>query len=313
MEIHQLRYAVAVADLGTFTAAARACFVAQPSLSQAVRSLESELRTPLFHRLTTGVTLTAAGEAFVPAARATLRALDTTRAAVDAVSGLRSGHLDLVALPTLAVDPVTPLIGLFRRTYPGVLVRLAQPEDSAAVVAMINAGRAELGLTEAPVSDDRLVMHELGRQDVVAVLPPGSPPRRRLRGSELAALPLVTLPVGTSSRRLLDEALASSPEPVHFAVETEQREALVPLVLAGAGACVLPRPMADDAARRGAVVAPLDPPLTRTLALLHRDAPLSPAARAFVTLTAADAVGVRAPSSPRRRRDRDRSRDVDRG
>jgi DNA-binding transcriptional LysR family regulator len=313
MEIHQLRYAVAVADLGTFTAAARACFVAQPSLSQAVRALETELGSPLFHRLARGVTLTAAGDAFVPAARATLRALDTARAAVDAVTGLRSGHLDLVALPTLAVDPVTPLIGRFRLAYPGVVVRLAQPEDTAAVMAMVSGGRAELGLTEAPVSDDGLVVHPLGQQDVVAVLPPGSPPRRRLRGSELAALPLVSLPVGTSSRRLLDEALASSPQPLQFAVETEQREALVPLVLAGAGACVLPRPMATEAARRGAVVAPLDPPLRRTLALLHRDAPLSPAASAFVTLATADAGGITATSSPTPRRGRGRSRGADPG
>ena len=178
---------------------------------------------------------------------------------------------------------------------------------------MVDGGRAELGLTEAPVSDARLIVHRLGHQDIVAVLPPGSLARRQLRGSDLAALPLVTLPVGTSSRRLLDEALASSPRPVHFAVETEQREALVPLVLAGAGACVLPRPMATEAARRGAVVVPLDPPLRRTLALLHRAAPLSPAAAAFVTLATGEAAGFSArQSSPTPRRGRGRSRDADR-
>src|SRR5215831_13770345 len=113
MELHQLRYALAVVDHGTFTAAAAACFVAQPSLSHAVRALERELGAELFHRVGRRPTLTAAGEAFVPAAREVLRDLETLRAAVAAVSGLVAGHLDLVALPTLAVDPVTPLVGAF--------------------------------------------------------------------------------------------------------------------------------------------------------------------------------------------------------
>jgi DNA-binding transcriptional LysR family regulator len=100
-------------------------------------------------------------------------------------------------------------------------------------------------------------------------------------------MPLVTLPPGTSSRRLLDHALAAAGATPRIAVETDQREALVPLVLAGAGATILPRAMAETARRLGAVVAPLDPPVTRDLALVHRDAPLSPAAAAFVGLALA--------------------------
>src|SRR4051794_38301016 len=110
MEVRQLRYALAVVDEGTFTAAAAACFVAQPSLSQAVAALERELGAALFLRLGRRVALTAAGEAFVPAAREALRAIGTVRADVAAVAGVLAGHLDLVALPTLAVDPVTPLV-----------------------------------------------------------------------------------------------------------------------------------------------------------------------------------------------------------
>src|SRR5262245_43503460 len=103
MELHQLRYALAVVDNGTFTAAAAACFVAQPSLSHAIRSLERELGVELFQRVGRRVRLTAAGEAFVAPAREVLRSLDTLRSDVDAVTGLVAGYLDLVALPTLAV------------------------------------------------------------------------------------------------------------------------------------------------------------------------------------------------------------------
>jgi DNA-binding transcriptional LysR family regulator len=301
MELQQLRYALAVADEGSFTAAARVCFVAQPSLSQAVKTLERELGAPLFHRLGRRVTLTAAGDAFVPAARETLRALDTVRAGVAAVAGLVAGRLDLVALPTLAVDPVAPLVGWFRQAHPQVLVRLLQPDDLAGVVADVRSGAAELGLTEAPLAGERLVVHALGRQDVVAVLPPGSRrPRGALPVARLAELPLVTLLRGTSSRRLLDDAFAAAGVTPAIAVETDQREALVPLVLAGAGATIVPRVMADTARRLGAVVVPLDPPITRVLALVHRAAPLSPAAAAFIATAGALSAPVASlPSPPR--------------
>jgi LysR family transcriptional regulator, carnitine catabolism transcriptional activator len=288
MDLRQLRYAIAVVDAGTFTAAAAACFVAQPSLSQAIATLERELGVTLFERLGRRVALTAAGEAFVPAARQALRAVDTIRADVDAVSGLVAGHLDLVALPTLAVDPVTPLVGAFRRAHPGVVVRLAHPDDTGELLERVRSGASEIGITELPVTADRIVSRALLRQELVAVLPPGTVAPLRMRARELAARPMVTMPVGTSTRDALDAALAGSGGGLEPAVETDQREAIGPLVLAGAGAALLPRPMADVVAAQGGVVVPLDPPLWRDIGIVHRDAPLSPAARAFLELAVGD-------------------------
>ena len=70
-------------------------------------------------------------------------------------------------------------------------------------------------------------------------------------------------------------------------MEVGQREALLPLVPAGAGTSFLPRPLARQAARHGAVVLPLDPPVVRQIGLIHRPSPLAPAARAFLTLAQA--------------------------
>src|SRR4051794_24517982 len=124
MELQQLRYALAVIETGSFTAAARRCFVAQPSLSQSVRNLERELGVDLVERTSRGVTVTSAGAAFAEATRSALRAVENVRTEVDAITGLIAGHLDLVALPTLAVEPITPLVGAFRSAHPGVVVRL---------------------------------------------------------------------------------------------------------------------------------------------------------------------------------------------
>lgn len=285
MDLRQAAYVVAVVDHGTFTAAAASIPVSQPALSQAIASLERELGTELFHRIGRQVVLTSAGEAFVEPARRMLRDADTARAAVQGVAGLTGGRLDVVALPSLVVEPLVDLVGRFRRQHPEVLVRLTEPEDAAAVAHLVRSGACELGLGDDAPANGLLATDVLGEQSLLAVLPPGTRviARSGLPVAELAELPLITSPRGTSSRRLLGEALrqADSDADPRIGVVTEHREAIVPLVMAGAGAAVLPEPLARAAAALGAVVAPLSPPLRRTVVLVRRTGPLSPAARAF--------------------------------
>jgi hypothetical protein len=122
----------------------------------------------------------------------------------------------------------------------------------------------------------------VGEQDLVALLPPGTDePGTPLPLSALVDWPLVVTPPGTSSRRILDEALARSGVTLRIAVETAQRDAIVPLVLGGAGASVLPAAVARAAALLGAVAVGTRPRLRRAVCLLHRSTPLSPAAAAF--------------------------------
>ena len=208
MDLRQLRAVVAIVDHGGFTRAAAALHVAQPSLSQTVRTLETELGVELFHRTGRRVTLTAAGEALLEPARRALRDADTARDAAVAVAGLVAGHVDVVALPTLAVVPVAELVGRFRRAHPAVTVRLTEPDDPAALVAMLRDGRSELGFTELPLADDDLETRVLADQRYDAVLPPGSSAPDTVTApiplQRLADLPLVTTPPGTSTRHLAD-------------------------------------------------------------------------------------------------------------
>ena len=288
MDVRQLRAVVAVVDHGGVTAAADELHVAQPSLSQTIRTLERELGVELFHRVGHRLVLSAAGSAMLGAARQVLRDMETVTSSVDAVKGRRGGQLDLVAEPTLAFDPVARLIGAFRIAFPEISVRLAEPEGAAELAARVADGRSEIGLAELPVasSSGSLVSEALLVQDVLAVRPPGSTPPRSpdLPIRHLAGAPLVTTPLGTSSRALVERALAGADLVPVVAVETEQRDALLPLVLAGAGTALLPRPIAEEGARRGALVLELRPPLRRTVGLVHRQGSLSPAAQAFVDL-----------------------------
>src|SRR5260370_35361965 len=102
MEIHQLRYFVAVADLGSFTRAAEKCLVAQPSLSQQVIKLERELRQPLFERLGRTVRITEAGRALYAQAVGVLSTVDDIRERVTPPTAPGAGTIQPAALPPIA-------------------------------------------------------------------------------------------------------------------------------------------------------------------------------------------------------------------
>ena len=297
VDLRQLETVVAVVDAGSFTGAADVLGVAQPTVSQAVRALEAELGVPLFDRLRSGAVPTAAGRALVDPARQALRDAATARQAVASVAGLVAGTLDLVCLPTLAVTPVAELIGRLRVDHDGVVVRLAQPESADDVLDRVRDARAEIGFTEltaAVLADDGLVAHELARQDFVALVPADGARRGPVGVDELARLPIITTPPGTSTRRQLDEALAEVGDRPDVVVETDHREAIVALVAAGAGVALVPAEVAGVEPPPGTTTRPLSPRVRRRVGAVHRPGPLAPAADALLRLAV--------PSWPSRRR-----------
>jgi len=289
MELRQLEYFLAVVEHGTLTkAAAAALHLAQPSLSQMIKTLERDLGTELFHRVGRRLVLSPAGHVLIDPARVVLRDAATARATVAEVRGLTGGRLELASLSTLAVDPLAPLIGAFRRAFPQVAIGLLEPEDAGAVGALVSNGVCELGVGHLPTGTTDLIEHDLGEQEIFVVLPadvsaPGAPDEA-LPLAELHALAWVASPAGTSTRTLLEHALSTVGATPRIAVETAHREAIVPLVLAGGGATLLPASLARDAHARGAQIRPTDPPIRRRTGLIHRPGPLSPPARAFLHL-----------------------------
>src|SRR6478609_6169690 len=126
MEIHQLRYFVAVADEGNFSRAAAKVRVAQPSLSQQIRKLEAEIGQPLFDRLPRSVVLTEAGRCLLEYARQILASIGDARRSVDELKGKIAGDLDVALAstcrksPTLRVEHLgnEPLLALVPEGHP---------------------------------------------------------------------------------------------------------------------------------------------------------------------------------------------------
>ncbi|MGW6754778.1 LysR family transcriptional regulator [Streptomyces sp. NPDC055006] len=288
MERRHLSYFIAVVEAGSISEAARRMHLSQPSVSQAVKELERELRTPLIERGRT-MTLTAAGRALVGPARRALRAFEGVRAAVEQVDRLTTGTLDLAVAPLLAVDPTVQLVTRFRERHPGVRVRVHEAAVDVDGLDSLRRGEAELLLHSHAAAFNKYRTLRLPTTEQLAVFPPGTDalPDGPVGLAELVTHTVVMGLARQSELRVWFAAELAARElpPLNVVVETAHRDAIVPLVLAGVGMALLPVVEAHAAEQLGAVIRPLDFTIPRTCYLLHRKGPLSPAAQAFVEMT----------------------------
>ncbi|MBN6041133.1 LysR family transcriptional regulator [Amycolatopsis sp. 195334CR] len=291
MDARQLRYFLAVVDAGSVHRAAEQLYVAQPSVSQALRALERDLGSLLFHRTGRRLVLTAAGHALVAPAREVMRDLDLARATVEAVDGLLGGELVIAAMPSQSVSPLTGLIAAFAAAHPGVQLSVRAASTPADVQRMLTTGDAELGVVAAspdapPLPELEALELEtqsfalLARDD--GMLPPSDP----VRPAEPAGAALIVGQQGTGMRSVADAVRREAPGS-RFAVEVEHREAVLPLVLAGVGIAVVSDSWRALAKSAGAAVRALDCPDRLRVCLVSRRGRLSPAAAAFRELVRA--------------------------
>ena len=288
MDVRQLSQFLAVVDHGSVHRAAEHLFVAQPSVTQTIRRLESELGTQLFIRQGRGLVLSPSGAALVGPAREVVRALDVARETVAAVDGLRGGRLRIASMPSQVVSPLTGLVAAFVERYPGLQVAVGAAPRPDDVRDALRRGSAEVGVvatagpTDALVDLDHLLLETqsfvlVARDD--ANLPAG---HDDVQISELRRLPLVAGQPGTGMRRVADAITAATD--CWIVVEIEHREGLLPLVLSGVGVAVVAdswRPLADAVGlqvRRLAIEDQLE------VALVWQRHRLSPAAAAFVAM-----------------------------
>lgn len=168
MELHQLRYFLAIAETGNFTRAAERCHVAQPSLSQQIIKLESELNHKLFHRLGRKAVLTEAGSVFLERARRILFEVDdSTRELQDNPALERK--ITIGAITTLAPYLIPQMLALSRTRLPHLQVHLLEdfrPELTRAVVE----GELDLAIVSLPVKDVRVSVEPLFTETLLLVV-----------------------------------------------------------------------------------------------------------------------------------------------
>ena len=286
MNLRQLHYLVALADERHFTRAAAREHVAQPALSQQIRSLEAELGTALVERTTRRVAMTQAGEVLVARARRALAELDAAQAELQALAGVQAGRLSVGALHTMGPVDLSLLLARFHGLYPAVelIVREQSSEELAAMLRDDEIDLAFLSVTER-IQRRGLTLHPLVSEELVVVLALDHPlaARARLRIDDLADEAFISFREGARLRELLDRAAAGAGFPPHIALESNESRRIRSLVSHGLGVAILPR---SDAERPGDDVAVCDlvePSLTRDLTIAMRaERRPSPATEAFL-------------------------------
>ncbi|SEF04318.1 DNA-binding transcriptional regulator, LysR family [Streptomyces sp. 3213] len=285
MDVRQLEYFLAVVDHGGFNRAASALYLSQPSLSQAIRTLERDLGSDLFHRIGRRAVLTDAGLALIEPAREAVRSLQLARASVESVHGLHGGQVDIAAMPSQAIEPLTEMIRRFTQVHPEVSVKVQAAFTPRDVTEMVRTGVSELGLLAAPVgiANGDVRAYSLPEQRFVLLSPPDGPfaPNVPVHHSQLAGQRLIVGQKGTGIRKYVDDLQAQGVA-LSVAVETEHRVAILPLVLGGTGLAVVTDAWRGWAEQSGALVLDLEPSVSLQIALVSRRAVLTPAARAFL-------------------------------
>ena len=280
MEIHQLRYFLAVAQTGSFTAAAKVSHVSQPSLSAQIAKLEGELGGPLIERSRQGARLTKRGELFRGRAAEALRQLESGRFEIEQLSGLTRGSVTLGCLPSTGAYLLPPLLRAFGKAHPGITVSLRE-ESSPQLARLLRESEVDLAIVDEAGLGSGLRSELLFSEPLLIAVPPGHrfASRKKLALKALADEPLILMKSGHGFRKIVMDALSRAgvePRVVHESGEIETVQALVK---AGLGLSLVPKMVR----RTGLAYLEILPPTpSRTVHIAWRhDSVLSPAALAF--------------------------------
>jgi len=285
MELQQLRYFIAVADTGKFTAAARDLHVAQPSISKQLRKLEDELGAALLERRRTGVVLTDAGAILLPWAKRMLADLDGARSEVAGLATLEGGRLSVGATPSLSTVLLPRVLAAFHAEHPGITLSVVEA-GSRDLVDRLAAGDLDLALVILPVPREELFeTAPLIREELVLAVARDHPLARRktVKVADLRGVPLVMFREGYDLRSATITACEQAGFHPTFAVEGAEMDGVLRMAAAGVGVAVVPRMVVE---RGGPLVAVrlAQPTLSRSVGVaFRRDRHHSRAADAFVT------------------------------
>src|SRR5579863_561076 len=250
MELRQLRVFVAIAEEGTFTAASDRLMLVQSAVSATIRALERELGTALFERTTRRVTLTDAGKALLPEARATLEA---SRLALDAIDQVKGGVRGTVALGIMQATAshavsVPRLVAGFQAEHPLVTVAVKHVGGSENIAAHVRDGELDLGILSLPAGFAGLELFELGQEPMLLACSPEHElaGRDRVSIEELAGEPFVDGPPGWGIRIVTDEAFAAAGVRRTLRFEVNDSQSIVQFVAEGLAVALLPPSIAQS-------------------------------------------------------------------
>jgi len=298
MEIHQLRYLVAVADEGSFSRAAAKVRVAQPSLSQQIRKLESEVGQPLFDRLPRSVVLTEAGHCLIDYARQILASIGDARRCVDELKGEVAGRVAVGAIPTIAPYVLPGLVVTFQKHYPDVILEIVE-DVTDNITRRIEAGELDVALASTCRLSSTLRRESVGSEPLLLLVPKAHPLGKKalVEFDDLKSQRFLLLHEMHCLSQQVNHLLESRRLRPEVALAGSQLSTIANMVAASIGISIVPQMMVKHHGTPGCISLPFAPPVPeRELNLLYN--PLrfqSKAAAAFRQEAAAALSGKDSP------------------
>ena len=232
MTLNQLTYFCALAKTKSYTQAARELFIAQPSLSYAISTLEKELGCLLVAREGRRIALTPAGETFYHYAKAALDAIE------QGVSAIKAGEtLHLGAIATAMAQHIPRLIIDFRAGHPQTTVNVSVAA-SKDILSDIEAGKLDAGICSFMPGFDALRFEPIYAESWVLITPPNHPLAQLSRAvtlAEIARYPLLTYKAVSPVHTLLMDVFAAAGLTPQIAYELDDETAIGGMVASGAG------------------------------------------------------------------------------
>jgi DNA-binding transcriptional LysR family regulator len=281
--LRQMAYWLAVVEEGSFTRAAARMHVSQPSLSQQIRTLETELGGDLLERLPRSVRLTPAGKAFLPHARTAVNSAARAVRSANSALQLETGELEISTVRSIAVGLLPDLISTWRERFPGTFVRLHEFTHRKLSEDSVREGLSDMGIGPPP-RDWRGPVCRFGWEEFKVVLPSNDPlaARTAVALDELSQREWVMFDEENGLYDIVIQACAASarsPFKPRHAVLTSQVEAAARLASAGVGPALVPENTIPDGLK--ASVLSVEPPLGRELTVYGRSE-WTPLAAAFI-------------------------------
>jgi DNA-binding transcriptional LysR family regulator len=290
MDLRQLRYFEAVARHRHFTRAADELHVAQSAVSHQVQRLEQELGVELLRRTTRSVEPTEAGALVAARALSVLSESDALVAEVEELRGLVRGRLTVGALLFGGELDIPAILAAFTSEFPHVEVGVREG-TAQRMLDMLRDGSLDVAFALESERHEGIERLDLSDEELAAAISPRHPLAGDgpLRVEKLAGHALIAFQPGSSTRAMVDAALARARVEPRIAVEANDLALVRSLAARGLGVAVLPRSFAELPGPR-VVVRPLQPRMRMAVVLWWLEGRrLSPAARAFVQFTAARA------------------------
>ncbi|MFJ5295674.1 LysR family transcriptional regulator [Pseudomonas sp. NPDC088368] len=272
LEMSDLRAFVAVAELGTFSAAALDLHLSQPALSRRISKLEAKMGVRLLERTTRRVDLTAFGRDFARKARDILNSLDESLIGLGDVAGRMSGEVSVACVPSVVRYFLPQVLREFHERYPRIVIRVMD-EGASDVLSSVVRNEVDFGLNYIGVQEANIDFQPVLKEAFVVACRRDHPLAKRpaVTWTELNAYDYMSVAKASGNRLLLDLALADAPDLPRSFCEVRHVMSVVSLVEAGVGIAAVPRLAmpADD--HPILVSVPLvEPVVSRTIGLIRR-------------------------------------------